>query len=79
MWVFMSNPLTAPVSFSEGNKGHQCVKRNANQVAAEVFEFLNYMICQNRILTILFFITYSKNGTVRSISSLCPHLNGIYV
>ena len=23
MWVFMSHPLTAPVSFSEGNKGHQ--------------------------------------------------------
>lgn len=57
----------------------ECVKRNANQVAAEIFEFLNPMICQNRILTILFFITYSKNGTVRSISSLCSHLNGIYV
>ena len=52
---------------------------SANQVAAEIFELLNHMICQNRILTILFFITYSKNGTVRSISSLCSHLNGIYV
>lgn len=47
------------------------VKRNANQVAAEVFEFLNCMICHNGILTILFFITYSKDGTITSISSLC--------
>lgn len=57
----------------------ECVKRNASHVAAEIFEFLNHMICQNRILTILFFIAYSKNGTLRSISSLCQHLNGIYV
>lgn len=49
----------------------ECVKRNANRVAAEIFEFLNCMVCHNGILTILFFITYSKDGTITSISSLC--------
>lgn len=49
----------------------ECVKRNANQVAAEIVEFLNCMTCHNRILTILFFITYSNDETITSVPPLC--------